>query len=364
MEPLTAITLLVAQYGIRQVVAALTGNQEMSALASEVFRQLSASEDRLSSDLARIEEQLHQALAQPYETAIGAGARGLLDVVATRDSPARREDLMQARERFRDATAAARSPLQRAIAERYLLLCAIALNRQDAAKTALGQLNYAATTAALEVDETVHNADRIARRYLEDHSQARGFGRDRRLAERAEGIRREASEAAQLVMNLLSEAALFGQTLGQPQPPAISSVPLEQHSSTSEQPLWHVVPSSPGPVRIGSFVVSWDQCEPSGSVWQRSPIAPGGPQYFINVQADIKIEADLPLPRPVPLKLWGSDNTPGRSFWQRLSSGGVLPEGERLRRVEATVSTRADPDGKITETSSVCVGPFKVFRRS
>lgn len=107
MEPLTAITLLAGQYGIRQVVAALTGNQEASALAGEIFRQLSASEDHLSSHLIHIEERLDQVLEQPYEIAIGAGTRGLLDVVATKDSNARRKD------RGRPVNDSAMQPLRR-----------------------------------------------------------------------------------------------------------------------------------------------------------------------------------------------------------------------------------------------------------
>lgn len=143
---------------------------------------------------------------------------------------------MQARERFRDATAAARSSLQRAVAERYLLLCAVALGRQDVAKTALDQLNREATTAALEVGDTIVHAYDMARSHLEDRGEARGFGKERRLTARAGEIRHGASEAARVVANLLSEAGAVGQTLGQTQPPAISTVLPEPPFSRGRPP--------------------------------------------------------------------------------------------------------------------------------
>ena len=367
MEPLTAITLLAAQYGIRQVVAALTGNQEASALAGEIFRQLSASEDRLSSHLNHIEEQLDQVLEQPYETAIGAGARGLLDVVATEDSKARRKDLMQARERFRDATAAARSSLQRAVAERYLLLCAVALGRPDVAKTALGQLNREATMAALDVVDTMHDAYDMARSYLEDRGEARGFGKERRLTTRAGEIRHGASEAARVVANLLSEAGVVGQTLGQTQPPAISAVPPEPRFSLGRsRGMWQVVPNSPGPVRVGAFIVTWDRFELSGPTLADVRAASRyrvGTGYTRDVQVDVKIEADPPLTRSVPIRLgWGSVRQPLGSMLQRMQQPHTLPEAARLYDLKETVITSADPDGNITETPIVLISAFAVQR--
>jgi hypothetical protein len=385
MEPLTAIIVLAAQYGIQKVVAALTGNQEMSALAGEMFRQLSASEDRLSSHLTRIEERLDQVLEQPYETAIGAGMRGLLDVVATKDSRARREDLIQARERFRDATAAAQSQLQRAVAERYMLLCAIALDRQDAARTALAQLNYAATTAALEVDDTIRNAYDMAHSYLEEHGEARGFGKERRLTARAGEIRHGAGEAAQLVANLLSEAGVIGQTLGQTKPPTISAAPPKERwlylANRAPMATWQVVPNGPGPVRVGALIVTWDQREPSGPV-QRTPahgvarsrrftatdlyvsgsktgpVRAGGGRYTREVQVDVKIEADPPLSRSVPLILrLGPFRRPGLLG----ARSHTLPEYARLYQLRETVITPANADGKITETPSVLIGSFQVY---
>jgi len=364
MEPFTAIALLVAQYGIKQVVATLTGNQQATDLAGEIFRQLSVSEDRLGSHLTRIENQLDQVLEQPYETAIGAGARGLLDAVATRDLQARREDLMQARERFRDATAAARSQLQHAVAERYLLLCALALNRTDAAKTALDQLNYHATTAALELGDTMVHADRTARAGLEGRGEVRALGKERRIAERVEEIRRGTGEAVRLVANLLSEAAALGQSLGQTQPPVISVVPWERKPSARPKPLWSVVPSDPGPVRVGTFVITWERFKFSEPVSLAEVTG-----HIRGVEVGIKIEADPPLSRSVPLDVgWGSVrataiSTPAGSFrvWPPVPQ--ALPKAAREYLFNAEVTTTVSSDGKITETPSVRVGVFDVAYR-
>jgi hypothetical protein len=399
MEPFTAITLLVAQYGIQQIVVALTGNQQMAALAGELFREMSASEDRLSSHLMRIEEQLDRLLAQPYETALGAGVRGLLDVVATTNSKARRKDLRQARQRFRDAAAAAQSQLQRAVAERYLLLCALALDNQDTAKTALGLLNHATTTAALEVSDTTRDARRIAEHYLEERGEAKGFGRERRLTDRVEEIRQGASEAAPLVANLLSEAGVLGQALGQTQPPSISTKsPGGAFHKTDA--MWHVVRNAPGPVRFGTFIVTWDRFEPSGPV-QRTPTlgigtniypqiykrgtAPvyrpgtsgvsssGYTRYTKDIRVDVKIEVDPPLSRPVPLGLgWGSVRTPAgfnvptgqynvfRGYrYPRLTH--TLPASARLYHLKENVSTWVNSDGKIIEPVMIFIDAFDVY---
>jgi hypothetical protein len=394
-RPLTGIILLAAQYGVRQILLALTGNPQMADLAREIFGQLSASEDRLISHLTRIEAQLEQVLAQPYGTAIGAGQRSLLDVIATNDSKARRKDLKRARDRFVDARGAARSQLQVAIAERYLLLCAIALNRPDAAKLALGQLNRAATTAALEVGDAISNAYGMARHDLEQRGEARGFGKGRRLTERTGEIRRGANEAVQLVGNLLSEAGVIGQMYGQTQPPSISTASPKKRSPAyagastllsslypSAASTWRVVLKGPGPRRVGAFIVTWDRFEFSGAV-QRAPIGfgtsanlygfePGpvgahGPRYTRDVQVDVKIEVDPPLSRSVPLELgWGSVRDHSSSPYIQSVSGfrqsrqHVLPEGARLYHLKETVTTSTNPDGKIIENRSVRVGAFEV----
>ena len=84
---------------------------------------------------------------QRYQVSLALGLRGLLEAGAAHDPLVRTEELTKAQERFREAAVSARSSLQTAVAERYVLLCAIALGRPDAAK----QLNGAVTAIALDL---------------------------------------------------------------------------------------------------------------------------------------------------------------------------------------------------------------------
>jgi hypothetical protein len=149
VEPLTAITLIATKYGVSALIGALSGNKDLGALASELVGTLVASEDRLGERLGTIGRQLEEVLEQRYSTAIAAGQRTLLDAGTTLDPSMRSAELTRARDLFRDAAASARAPLQVAVAERYMVLCAIALGREDAARTALGLLNRSAFEALL-----------------------------------------------------------------------------------------------------------------------------------------------------------------------------------------------------------------------
>jgi len=160
MEPITALLSIIAAYGVQAVVRALGGDKEVADLSSDLFRALATSESRLDARLSAIEAKLDEVVEQRYRIALGTGLRYLLDAnVATGN---RAHDLDRARAVFIEATTAARSSLQQAIAERYLLLTLVAQKRGDLVPSSLGQLESAATAAAFEIVRHTANSSGLS----------------------------------------------------------------------------------------------------------------------------------------------------------------------------------------------------------
>jgi hypothetical protein len=340
VEALTAVTLLAGKYGVQRVIGTLTGRQDLSDLAGELFGTLAASEARLSERLAGIEQQLSgieqrldEVLGQRYQVSLAMGLRGILEAGVSHDPRARTEELTNAHERFREAAASAHSVLQAAVAERYILLCAIALGRPDAAKTAWAQLNGAVTAMALDLCTAFEMAHGKVALRLDQEGALKGRGYWKRLNDEADRIRDGVMEAAGLAKSLLVESAVLGQMFGQPQPPYIDLRKTEsshkmffrkrlsnrmsrrtiRELSRPESAMlpsslgwamgtgflrWHVQASMPGPVRFGALVVTWKRIEQRHGGWD-----PGNRYRTATSDADVElsIQADPPLSRDVSI---------------------------------------------------------------
>src|SRR3954471_23194943 len=135
-EPISALLILAGSHGAVALVKSLTGVDEAGQLSGELVRALAASESHIDERLDRIENSLDELLEQAYGVALRRGVRYLLDATAGHGST-REQDLGRARDAFVEATAAARGPLQQAVAERYLLLVLLGLGRRDAAPASL-----------------------------------------------------------------------------------------------------------------------------------------------------------------------------------------------------------------------------------
>lgn len=395
MEPLTAITVLASKYGISKLVGALTGRPDLGGLASEIFGALSASESRLGERLAVIERQLDDVLEQRYTTAVGSGLRTLLDAGTAANAAVRQDELLRARDLFREAVAAARSPLQAALAERYLLLCAIALGRDDAARNALAHLNRAATESMLESSETGANSWVQAERQDERSGLFGGWRkREDRITEQAASISQAAAEAADLAGQLLCESGVLAESLGSAAPPELIRI------ATAERPggwqpyqdavgRWRVRPSGPGPARVGALLVTWHsvragkgrstgtgvrfprfRATQSGDPFstfrtrttpgriigtrpswlgpprdEESPFRAGRlgrPEPISTVRVDVTVQADPALSRPVTIWLATSRPAERAGFRARLPAlmgghGHKLAAGERKCRVQQTL---------------------------
>ncbi|MFJ8582872.1 hypothetical protein [Micromonospora sp. NPDC093277] len=338
MEPLTAVVLLAGRYGIQQVVAGLTGRPDLGGLAVELFDALSAGQDRLSGQIAAIEqrlsgieERLDQILDQRYTSAVGAGLRCLVDAGGSTDPGARQDDLLAARGHFRQASGAASSSLQRAAVERYLVLCGLALGRADVARTAWLQLNGAVTMAALEVQAAFDRAPSPPFEMLR-HLRASEFRRQlpewQELVEQRETICSGIVEAASVVEGLLAESGVLGQAVGEPPPLPVRKIlwygeaaPLSERAgrlvadTTAASNLrgvrWVVEHGGVGPVRVGAFAVTWEEFEilpvrpaPFGSafypgiLWSGRQVPPTHqkPSHVVDVRLKASVGIDPPLP--------------------------------------------------------------------
>ncbi|WP_460336004.1 hypothetical protein [Actinoallomurus acanthiterrae] len=377
MEALTAVTVLVGKYGVQRLVGSLTGRQGLGDLASELFGTLAASEDRLAERLAGIEQQLSgierrldEVLDQRYQVSLVLGLRGLLEAGAAHDPLVRTEELTNARERFREAAASARSSLQTAVAERYVVLCAIALGRPDAAKTAWAQLNGAVTATALDLCTAFGEAHGKVALRLEQEGVSKNRRFWKRVDDEATQARDGVMEAVGLVESLLVESGVLGQVLGQPQPPRIdkketqldyrqSNRQLRELTFYKDAPIllgpmmgasslgWDVQPIVPGPVRFGALVVTWTHLEPRPNGWD-----PGNVGRAPTVDADVGLTvlADPPLSRDVSI-----DHP--RRFLASPEHGPLsLKAGDRSTQLSYVTALTTDERGNATKGDSVRVG--------
>ncbi|MBB5858276.1 hypothetical protein ACFQ05_21900 [Amycolatopsis umgeniensis] len=405
MDALTAIALLVARYGVQELVGALTGHQESGALAGELFGALAASERRLSdrltdveSRLAGVEQRLDEVLEQPYQRGLDAGLRKLLTVGVTKDPYLRAAELDGARERFEEAAAAARSPLQTAVAERYVMLCALGLGHHDAARTAWGQLNASLTVAAIDLGEAVRRSYKTARRRLAERGEDRGVKyagqgdfRGRRYEKRAaaedQRVRADAADVVAIVGRLLDEAAALGMILGEPRSPRITcrigrgrsllvfspggAVPAYRWIDEGwYETRWLVEPTVPGPVRFGSLEVNWTRFKTQAQTVTDAPHLQPLPDHdglTINVKEKITVRADPPIPRTMPITQPGRSRAlqvAGKRPFASSEAGYEIPAGSRSAEVSDIVAVASDNRGRLLDPGSIRVGPITFVRYS
>ena len=153
VEPISALLVIAGSHGAVALVKSLTGVDELGQLSGELVQALTASESRIDERLDRIESGLDELLEQSYGVAVRRGVRYLLDATGS-DGTVRERDLDRARDAFVEATAAARSPLQQGVAERYLLLTLLGLGRQDAVPASVARVEEYTTASAFDALHT------------------------------------------------------------------------------------------------------------------------------------------------------------------------------------------------------------------
>ncbi|RSD11783.1 hypothetical protein [Amycolatopsis eburnea] len=310
MEPMTAIATIAAKYGASQLIRALTGNDELSGLASELLGELVASEDRLSEQLNGIGRQLDELLDQRYTIALGAGQRALRDASTAPEPNSRAAELSRARDLFREAAAAAsaKSPLQIAVAERYVALCSLSAGRPDAVPAALNTLNEAAFRALTEALPLFGpKAYEKARDQLPRSSRLGLRGRrEERIDELGSDLVDAVDDVVDLSLNLLAESEALARGLGQDLGPETDVDLLlppgyddDERLTTTAQVV--VRPTAPGPLRFGPLTVAFGDVKP----------VPGRPSPTPPDTAAAVVAAKLGQAQPWPSEYGAPPRPPG-----------------------------------------------------
>jgi len=307
---MTAIATIAAKYGASQLIRALTGNDELGGLASELLGELVASEDRLSEQLAGIGRQLEELLDQRYTIALGAGQRALRDASTAPEPNSRAAELARARDLFREAAAAAsaKSPLQTAVAERYVALCSLSAGRPDAVPAALSTLNEAAFRALTEALPLFGpKAYEQARNQIPLSGRLGLRGRrEERINELGSDIVDAVDDVVGLALNLLDESEALARGLGQDLGPE-ADVDLvlppgydeDERLATTAQVV--VRPTAPGPLRFGPLTVAFGEIKPvpgrpsqlvQATAWVPEYSDPGRPPGF---EVEVLVRSDSPL---------------------------------------------------------------------
>ncbi|MEU0414770.1 hypothetical protein ABZ307_44380 [Streptomyces griseorubiginosus] len=317
MEP--TVTTLVAQYGVRQLVAALGGNPALGDLAAQLFGVVLASENRLSEQLAGIERRLDEVLEQRYSTAVGSGLRTLVDAGTTTSPQVRQDELHRARAFFTEAVGSARSHLQTALAERYLLLCALALGREDAAGNALDRVNAAAFEAALAAGQV----------YAGNGTQERRWS----SGNRRQDTRSAAEDAARIAVQLLVETGHLGVSLGRAAPSQVDGPSVSRSLGFT---TWSIRPSPDASMlHFGPLRIEWNRVtrSPSQSLRYARILRPNdapspAPPDVLYVHGEVQVHPVLALPLTLQLASppeWPSQlGRAGGSWTMEAGQGGFV----------------------------------------
>jgi hypothetical protein len=216
VEPLTALLVIAASYGTRELVKILGGSAELSSLTGELVKSLAETESRIDERLAGIELKLDELLEQRYKVALRSGVRYLLDAIPAGAADKVR-DLDRARDNFIEARSAAQSSLQEAVAERYLLLCLVGLRRTELVAEAVARLEGLAMSAAFQaMGLTEFNREQARALMQRECSSLRRLADRDRLREAQLQVKSAALDTICISGRLLGEAAVLGPTFGLP----------------------------------------------------------------------------------------------------------------------------------------------------
>jgi len=356
VDPFTVIGVFVMQKGVESVVAALGGDPALQGLASQLVGELSGSESGVGERLSRIEGTLHKLVGQPYKAGIEAGLRKLEDALAPVPDPnERRAELEKAGDYFTQAAANAGDALQRAIAERYRLLCGICLGKQGAADNARSHFYAAITQAVLDLDETRWSTTQQSGKPFEWGDRVVNPLHNRKLAKLIP-ILEEQEHVKGLLGDILHEVDLLSGRAGPARPRVLFVNPVFQGMeawNSQLAPLWRsaVIPRSfrpPQVFRFGSLTVDWRESRPvgAGSVVDNTS--------WPMVDVDIEIQAEPVLNRDLPVRLIGVlDQYLGINSHladEALNCRTALPAGESKLQIRRR--------GRVTGSLDLTVGHY------
>ena len=334
VEPVTALLTIGGAHGVSVLVRALSGSTELGQVSSELFRALTETESRIDTRLSTIEDLLDDLLEQPYTIALGDGVRHFLDAGIATDG--REAALDRARDRFITATSAATSALQRAIAERYILLCLLAQARLDLVPASMARMEVAATAAAFDAafkDAVIAERDWKTAAKLLGRRDAKGSRVASQGREAPVAIRAAAVDSIGICGRLLDEAAMLAPALGlppraaPPPPRDISNsptrIPIPQWKSGGQQFIYHVIENPywafearpAETLRVGSLSVEFLPVDNAEPATQQEETRAANAQALAGVERERRghiahVNLEAPLSRPITIAAATADISP------------------------------------------------------
>ena len=366
--PITAVVSIAGAYGAKVLVKALGGSNEVAGVSGELVKALAESESRIEERLRGIEDALDELLEQRYGAALGKGLRFFLDAVEGAAGN-RGRDLEHAREAFIEASAAAKSKLQEALAERYVLLSVLAQGDMALVSVSLAQMECAATAAAFDAMELSEQNTDAAEKLLQRRGvPGRRLGPNALRSARIE-VQAAALESVGMCGRLLGEAAVWAPPLGLPPraapPTQVSDSPrglgeVKYRMSTrweaSTKPYWVFEVRSGEVLRIGCLALEFllatarkkaPRLEVQWVNVSRPPSKPR-PRYVA------RLALSPPLPRPIVMSQPSTDPSPlsfdrgTLSAVKTVSVAAGVAEAELRLRSASRSEIGLDPPGNLS----------------
>jgi len=279
--------------------------------------------------------------------------RYLLDATGS-SGEAKLRDLDRARDAFVEATAAARSHLQQAVAERYLLLTLLGLGRRDAVSASLIRVEDYATANAFDALRTSEFNQEAAEAVVRRDGDS-GRQTAERLNRARYQVKQTALEAIGMSARLLAEMAVLRPTLGLPPvvaPPIEplvdntvmtvsvkikgNSTTIENRGETTGAAYWAFeVVTPPYPLHLGSLTISVSP-EPAPMARAqpvRSALRPAAVEA-----GHVRVEARTPLPVALSVESMPTARTSPDALDVHHQ---LLPAGQTL----AVAPLRPSPEG-------------------
>ena len=344
MEPISALLALAAAHGAGALVQAISGNRDVGALSTDLFKALAESESRIDARLSNIEDLLDELLEQRYQIALSSGVRFLLDAMAEiPPSASRSADLDRARDSFVEAASAAHSSLQQAIAERYLLLCVIGKDRADLVPASLSRVESVAIAAALDAVaqrlRPTPAAKALLRRRGTYPSRFRSRDRAFTLTLAQSEIKSAAQQTINICARLLAETSVLAPTFHMRKrvPPNLN--PPEHNSEP-----WLFTVRKKKPIRIGCITARFLSI-PLHTESYRFTLRLGEnkAEETLLVSGYLQLRLDPPLPRPFFVEHW---------FSRYLISPGTTSADVPLQHMDNLVNPAGEAYKK------VILGPY------
>lgn len=257
MDFVAVIAGVAAKYGAQALIKALGGSEVQSSAGGELAAALLRSEAQVAAQLNQLEGMLDEVLEQRFTVEMASGSRLLTDALSGAANR-RLQQVELARSHFIQAASAARSSLQRAHAERQLLVAALVLGDIDGVTRAIPRVEHAAMCGVLESHIIPYSSnDAVLRLMRREGVSARGFGSTARQQLALRRVLENTYTAVEVYKAFLRETAALAGGVGLPVRSLDVLRPLGPKFDPKWTTYWNVVSQPAAPGRVGGISVDF-----------------------------------------------------------------------------------------------------------